>query len=452
MPTFEEMFGRPNTYQQLLQAQPQAVPLAPGAPMDPSMQRGIVGGIQRGLYSPGTPVGQQPNPAPPLNPFMGGRGGDGPMPFGAPTPPPAPGAAPQRGFFGSNANALMYGGLALMGGGGAQGLARGMAYGQETDTKNRLEAEKKAQQARAKEALKKAFPSMAEALDGFDDPSEALRFVQGQQANSLAERRLKAEEAKLAQPEYRVGGDGKFYKVQNGEITPTEYGGSRTKTFEQEDAERVEAMRRAGIDPDSPQGKHFRLTKELPKETQRNLTAGDKGFIRKTLTETVGLQSGIAELEKAYQLTVPTKDPKTGKEVSQLEEPGFLSWRARTAGIRDAANLGDTQTAKTVEFNRIMRSAAIQNVLSQFKGATTDTELNQALEIVGNATNSVEARQQALKRILNAMYEQRDGNLDLVDEAYKTGNQEPDALFKRLNSKRSRAFGGQPGEDILGIR
>ena len=154
---------------------------------------------------------------------------------------------------------------------------------------------------------------------------------------------------------------------------------------------RKKVLTSAGIDPNSDKGKAYIATGALPKDTQKDLTASDRAFIRGQEEKVVGLDQTITKLNEAMG----------------LNDKIATGFKARMAPGWNFVGLGNQQTEDTARFNTIMSSEAIADMSAQLKGATTDKEMNEFKTIAGDATQPPENRRKAIEGMMKRATELR---------------------------------------------
>lgn len=197
--------------------------------------------------------------------------------------------------------------------------------------------------------------------------------------------------------------------------------------------QRRQAVLAAGQDPNEPRWRDYIITSSLPKETQQQLTAGDKKVINEAEDQIPLIDQTIGTLDRARELNRQT-------------------FTGATAGIRGklgtsipgASYLLDPKASEaTREFNQIMSMEAIKSMSSTLKGATTDTEMARFMDILGDPATPPDIRERTIDRMRTLAERQKDLAVSRINDM-KGGN-----YYKAGGT--SAAMGRQPSAPAGGV-
>lgn len=171
--------------------------------------------------------------------------------------------------------------------------------------------------------------------------------------------------------------------------------GLQERTFAQRDKEpeNVRAVRAAGIDPASPEGR-----KALFPRTDTPISAGDKKTINSAEDELPNIDGTIEALKVAKDLNSKTF---TGATAGLR---GYIGTAIPGGGMlvdKDAA-------MATSEFGKVMSGEAIKTMAETLKGATTDFELKKFETMLADPSTPPEIRGRVIDRMLKLSERQKE--------------------------------------------
>jgi hypothetical protein len=153
---------------------------------------------------------------------------------------------------------------------------------------------------------------------------------------------------------------------------------------------RTEEADRLGMPKDDPRRQSFILTGRMPREDMQPLSATDKKEIYKSEDALPVLDSTISTLQRAQE----------------LNRQAFSGTGAGLKGVVGTSNVPGSnlfidrkQAEATREFTQIMSMESIKNMAETLKGATTDKELAQFVEILGNPATPPDIRERTITRM-----------------------------------------------------
>ena len=150
--------------------------------------------------------------------------------------------------------------------------------------------------------------------------------------------------------------------------------------------ESVRAVRAAGIDPASPEGR-----KALFPKTDTPISAGDKKAVMSAEDELPNIQGTIDALKAAKDLNNKTFTGVTAG----------LRGAIGTSGVPGANMLVDRDAAlATSEFGKLMSGEAIKTMSETLKGATTDFEMRKFESMMADPKTPPEIRGRLLDRMI----------------------------------------------------
>jgi hypothetical protein len=164
--------------------------------------------------------------------------------------------------------------------------------------------------------------------------------------------------------------------------------GLQERTFAQRDKEpeNVRAVRAAGIDPSSPEGR-----KALFPKTDTPISAADKKVINASEDELPNLEGTVGVLKAAKDLNDKTFTGVTAG----------IRGKIGTSGIPGTNMLVDKDAAMaTREWETLMSGEAINTMAETLKGATTDFELKKFVGLLADPTTPPEIRKRTIDRML----------------------------------------------------
>lgn len=168
------------------------------------------------------------------------------------------------------------------------------------------------------------------------------------------------------------------------------------RVFAQRDKEpdSVRAVRAAGIDPTSPEGR-----KTLFPRTDTPISAGDKKAVMAAEDELPNIEGTIDALKTAKSLNEKTFTGLTAG----------IRGAIGTSGIPGANMIVDRNAAlATSEFGKVMSGEAIKTMADTLKGATTDFELRKFEQMLADPSTPPEIRGRTIDRMIKLAEKQRD--------------------------------------------
>lgn len=167
-----------------------------------------------------------------------------------------------------------------------------------------------------------------------------------------------------------------------------------TKSQANREPDSVRAVRAAGIDPASPEGR-----KTLFPRTDTPISAGDKKAVMSAEDELPNIEGTIDAL-------------KTAKELNNKTFTGYtagIRGSIGTSGVPGANLLVDRDAAlATSEFGKVMSGEAIKTMADTLKGATTDFELRKFETMLADPTTPPEIRGRTIDRMIKLAEKQRE--------------------------------------------
>jgi hypothetical protein len=180
--------------------------------------------------------------------------------------------------------------------------------------------------------------------------------------------------------------------------------GLQERTFAQRDKEpeSVRAVRAAGIDPASPEGR-----KTLFPRTDTPISAGDKKAVMAAEDELPNIEGTIDALKTAKELNNKTFTGVTAG----------IRGKIGTSGVPGTNLLVDRDAAlATSEFGKVMSGEAIKTMADTLKGATTDFELKKFETMLADPTTPPEIRGRTIDRMIKLAEKQRELKSRRVNE------------------------------------
>lgn len=197
-----------------------------------------------------------------------------------------------------------------------------------------------------------------------------------------------------------------------------------------------------GLDPSSPGYQSYVLTGKMPREDSQPLTSTDKKAIFDSEDDNVTLQTQIETLKRA-------------KELNDKTFTGFGAGARGWAGtaLPGAGYVMDADAAKaTREFGQLMQGEAISSMSKTLKGATTDTEMKRFIEMLSDPTTPPEIRTRIIDRLSGQAQRQFDINKSRIDDlrggSYYKPKNKPDADTLRKQAKEA-IDAGAPREEVI---
>lgn len=157
----------------------------------------------------------------------------------------------------------------------------------------------------------------------------------------------------------------------------------------QMNAARETEAKRLGLREGTPEYQNYVLTGRFRDSPELSTT--DRKAIMEAEEQVPILQGTVDSLRRALELN---PQAYSGVTASALARIG-------TSGIPGAGTIADSgRAAATREFQNLMSEQAIQQMSTTLKGATTDREMGQFIEILGNPSTPPEIRERTIKRML----------------------------------------------------
>lgn len=167
-----------------------------------------------------------------------------------------------------------------------------------------------------------------------------------------------------------------------------------TKSQAEREPDSVRAVRAAGIDPASPEGR-----KTLFPRTDTPISAADKKAVMSAEDDLPNIEGTIDALKAAKDLNDKTF---TGYTAGIRGSIG-------TSGVPGANLLVDRDKAlATSEFGKVMSGEAIKTMADTLKGATTDFELKKFETMLADPTTPPEIRGRTIDRMIKLAEKQRE--------------------------------------------
>jgi hypothetical protein len=167
-----------------------------------------------------------------------------------------------------------------------------------------------------------------------------------------------------------------------------------TRSQANREPDSVRAVRAAGIDPASPEGR-----KTLFPRTDTPISAGDKKAVMAAEDELPNIEGTIDALKTAKELNNKTFTGVTAG----------IRGRIGTSGVPGSNLLVDRDAAlATSEFGKVMSGEAIKTMADTLKGATTDFELKKFETMLADPTTPPEIRGRTIDRMIKLAEKQRE--------------------------------------------
>jgi len=169
-----------------------------------------------------------------------------------------------------------------------------------------------------------------------------------------------------------------------------------------EEPENVRAVRAAGIDPTSPEGR-----KTLFPKTDTPISAADKKAVMSAEDDLPNIEGTIDALKVAKELNSKTFTGITAG----------IRGKIGTSGVPGANMLVDKDASMaTREWGSVMSAEAIKTMADTLKGATTDFELKKFEAMLADPSTPPEIRGRVIDRMMNLAEKQRVIKSRRVDE------------------------------------
>jgi hypothetical protein len=164
-------------------------------------------------------------------------------------------------------------------------------------------------------------------------------------------------------------------------------------------AARKKVAEQNGLKPGDPRYEAYVLTGNMPRQNDQPLSVTDRKIIVDAEDSVINFDNTISILARA-------------KELNPKAYSGFGAGLAGTIGTSGlpGANLAfDPERAKASrEFNQLMSGQAIEQMAQTLKGATTEFELKQFVEILGDPSTPPDIRARTIDRMTTLAQRQRD--------------------------------------------
>jgi hypothetical protein len=164
-------------------------------------------------------------------------------------------------------------------------------------------------------------------------------------------------------------------------------------------AARKRVAEQNGLKPGDPRYEAYVLTGTMPRPNDQPLSVTDRKIIVDAEDSVINFDNTISILARA-------------KELNPKAYSGFGAGLAGTIGTSGlpGANLAfDPERAKASrEFNQLMSGQAIEQMAQTLKGATTEFELKQFVEILGDPSTPPDIRARTIDRMTTLAQRQRD--------------------------------------------
>lgn len=146
---------------------------------------------------------------------------------------------------------------------------------------------------------------------------------------------------------------------------------------------------RLGLRPGTPEYQNYALTGRFRDSPE--LSSADRKAIMEAEDQVPIIQNTLGQLQRARELN---RQAFSGRLAGAATMIG-------TSGLPGAGLLVDPEKAKASrEFNQIMSSQAIEAMSATLKGATTDREMAQFKEILGDPSTPPDIRERTINRMI----------------------------------------------------
>ncbi len=248
-----------------------------------------------------------------------------------------------------------------------------------------------------------ANPAYAnKAAEALLPPNE--QYVTGKdEAGNLIQRNTRTGQTTMLQAAKDGGftiGENQVRYNDQGQIIAQGTGVGADKATRERDERRASVIA-SGKDPNDPRYSDYIISGSLPRETQQQLTAGDKKAINEAEDQLPLIDQTLSTLTRARELNRQTFTGTgagiRGKIGSSLPDWAVPDWVA------------DPKTSEaTREFGQLMSMEAIKSMSSTLKGATTDTEMGRFMDILGDPATPPDIRERTLDRMLTLAQRQKE--------------------------------------------
>ncbi len=152
--------------------------------------------------------------------------------------------------------------------------------------------------------------------------------------------------------------------------------------------ENIRALRAAGIDPTSPEGRKVAFPR-----TDSPISAFDKKATLDAENELPNIAATIRNVERAMELNPQVFTGSSG---------GVRKWIGKNLpeGVTSSVIAPKAGTEATAEWDQLMGQEAVKNMSETLKGASTDFEMKKFISIAADTTQSADVRQRAMQRFI----------------------------------------------------
>jgi hypothetical protein len=163
-------------------------------------------------------------------------------------------------------------------------------------------------------------------------------------------------------------------------------------------AARKRVAEQNGLKPGDPRYEAYVLTGNMPRPNDAPLSVSDRKIIVDAEDSIINFDNTISILARAKEL-----NPKAYSGLG-----AGLAGKIGTSGLPGANLAFDPERAKASrEFNQLMSGQAIEQMAQTLKGATTEFELKQFVEILGDPSTPPDIRDRTIDRMMTLAQRQR---------------------------------------------
>lgn len=155
--------------------------------------------------------------------------------------------------------------------------------------------------------------------------------------------------------------------------------------------ERLVMIQRAGVDPQSPEGRRFLLSGDMGKS--EGMTATDRKAVLGADEDVAAYDDALKKLSRAVEIN---KTAGSGIGTSTM------------AGVWNKTGYANEQTRAVAELENLLSRQAVKEMSENLKGATTDKELFLFLELAGDVSLDPALRERYLNASIDKMKSLRD--------------------------------------------
>ena len=219
-------------------------------------------------------------------------------------------------------------------------------------------------------------------------------------------------------------------------------------------AARKKVAEQSGLKPGDPRYEAYVLTGNMPRQNDQPLSVTDRKIIVDAEDSVINFDNTISVLARAKEL-----NPKAYSGLG-----AGLAGKIGTSGLPGANLAFDQERAKASrEFNQLMSGQAIEQMAQTLKGATTEFELKQFVEILGDPSTPPDIRGRTIDRMMTLAQRQRDlaisrakdlRNRDYFNPEGKRGQPSaqtntPDQSSAALQNARKAIADGAPRQAVI---